>query len=272
MPLRKLKLPFAFLMLFGFVISSRADDANIQMTTSNGSTVVGFQDLTGKDVVLVNSLGGLVVSSNTILPGTTFYQDGTVITGTSGKLFDINATVQLGAAGNSVQIASNTILPGTTFYQNGAVVMGANQTVTISSNVVMPGATHYQNGSVVMGAAGQSVTFSSNTIMPGATFYQNGAISMGAAALSVNFSSNVVISGGNATIYQNGRISVSSGTFNGFMQLLSTTNTALHAITPSVVGQLYYCNNCAATSIICVSTGATISGFASIVNKATACN
>jgi hypothetical protein len=260
MTLRKNQLLLAFLMLFGLVISGRADDANIQMTTTNGSTVVGFQDSAGKDVVLVNSLGGLTVSSNTILPGTTFYQDGTVFTGTPGKVFDVNANVQLGAANNSVIIASNTILPGTTFYQDGTVLTGTS------------GKLFDINGTVQLGAAGNSVQITSNTIMPGATFYQSGAIYMGATALSVNFSSNVVVSGGNATIYQNGRISVSSGTFNGYMQLLSTTNTALHAITPTVVGQLYYCNNCAATSIICVSTGTTISGFASVVNKATACN
>jgi hypothetical protein len=229
MPLLKIKWPLVVLIFFGVVQFARADDADIQMTTTNGSTLIGFQNSSAQNVVTVNSAGVL-------------------------------------------QVSSNTILPGTTFYQNGAVVMGANQTVFISSNVVMPGTTHYQNGSVVFGAAGQSVSFSSNTILPGATFYQNGSIALGAAAQSVKFSSNVVVSGGNATIFQNGNIAVSSATFNGFAQLLSLTNTALHAITPTAVGQLYYCNNCAAASVVCVSTGTTIGAFGEIESKTTACN
>jgi hypothetical protein len=201
MALRKIKWPLVVVIFFGFVHSARADDADIQMTTTNGSTLIGFQNSSAQNVVTVNSAGVL-------------------------------------------QVSSNTILPGTTFYQNGAVVMGANQTVAISSN----------------------------TVLPGATFYQNGAISLGAGAQSVKFSSNVVVSGGNATIFQNGNIAVSSATFNGFAQLLSLTNTALHAITPSAVGQLYYCNNCAAASVVCVSTGTTVGAFGEIESKTTACN
>jgi hypothetical protein len=207
MPLRKLKLPFAFLILVGFVLSARADDANIQLTTNNGTTQFGFQDSTPKDIVTVNSAGVVNISSNTILPGTTFYQSGNASIGSVGDI------------------------------------------------VSMP-----------------IVNISSNAVMPGATFYQNAGISLGTAAQSISISSNVVIGGGNATIYQSGLIAVSSATFRGFAQLTSLTNTTLHGITPAAVGELYYCNNCVAASVVCVSTGTTIGAFAEIESKTTACN
>jgi hypothetical protein len=168
MPLRKLNLPLAFLILFGFVLSARADDANIQMTTANGTTVVGFQSSSGNDVATVTSAGGLEVSSNTILPGTTFYQDGAVVMG----------------ANQTVTISSNVVMPGTTHYQDGAVVFGApGQSITFSTNTILPGATFYQDGAISIGTPALAIAVSSNVVISGgnATLFQNGFIAVSSA-------------------------------------------------------------------------------------------
>jgi len=62
-----------------------ADDADLQMSTSDGTTQIGFQNSSGTDVVTVSSLGTVAISSNTILPGTTFYQNGNVRMGVTGS-------------------------------------------------------------------------------------------------------------------------------------------------------------------------------------------
>ncbi len=126
MPRRKYRWPLAFLILLGFVLSARADDANIQMTTTNGSTQFGFQNSSGQDVVTVNSAGVLLVSSNTILSGTTFYQNGNVNLGSSGDVITMPI----------VNISSNAVMPGATFYQGANIVMGTTgQGVVISTRV-----------------------------------------------------------------------------------------------------------------------------------------
>lgn len=152
----------------------------------------------------------IAVSSNTILPGATFYQSGNIVMGTPGQV---------------VQISSNTILPGATFYQNGYVNMGLpGTTISISSNTILPGATFYQSGNIVLGTAGQVVQISSNVVMPGATFYQNGSITLGQIAQSVTISSNVVMPG--ATFYQAGPVIFSTGIFVGTGVIISTEITA----------------------------------------------
>src|SRR5690348_16174045 len=71
-----------------FVRLVLADDSNIKMSTTDGSTVFGFQNSAGNDIVTVSSSGTIIaqgtvqISSNTVLPGTTFFQNATVVTST----------------------------------------------------------------------------------------------------------------------------------------------------------------------------------------------
>jgi len=54
------------------------DDSVIKLGTSDGSTTLGIQgSVSATDVVSINSLGGVTISSTVVMPGTTFYQNGT---------------------------------------------------------------------------------------------------------------------------------------------------------------------------------------------------
>ncbi len=56
----------------------------------------------------------------------------------------------------------------------------------------------------------------------------------------------------------------------GTPQLTSQTKTQIAAITPSAVGQMYYCSDCA-TLANCVSTGTVVGSFSSPINTGTPC-
>jgi hypothetical protein len=86
---------------------------------------------------------------------------------------------------------------------------------------------------------------------------------------TVNISSNTIMPG--TTVYQSGWLYTSSTTVNGFLQMYSTSVAEFRTITPTVAGQVYYCNNCT-TVPICISTGTTRGAFALITSKITACS
>jgi hypothetical protein len=70
----------------------QADDSNLKLSTNDGSTQFGFQNSAGVDVVTVNSYGGVSISSNVVMPGTTFYQNGNVLLGKSTSLVGVGAS------------------------------------------------------------------------------------------------------------------------------------------------------------------------------------
>ena len=57
----------------------------------------------------------------------------------------------------------------------------------------------------------------------------------------------------------------------GAIQLYSRTQAQIEATTPTAVGQMYYCNNCTATTV-CVSSAAAVMSWVSMVAPATACD
>jgi hypothetical protein len=229
--------------LVGVVIRCYANDADILLTTNTGGTKFTVQNSNPAVVASIDSSGSAFISSNTILSGATFYNNG---------------PITLGNAGQTVTISTNLIVNnGGTFYQDGAVTLGASgQAVTFSSNVILNGTTFYQNGRVVIGgssqgsvtistsvtlgsntAGGSAVTISSNTILSGATFYNNGPILIGTASQTVT---------------------LSTPTINGGLTLQSVTIGQLFK--PTALGQFFYCSNCT-FSLLCVSTG-TATNFA----------
>ena len=112
----------------------------MKLTTTDGSTQFTIQNSNGVVVSSITSLGTVSFSSNTVLAGATFYQNGRVVMGgsnTQGAVF-ISTVVTLGTANSPVYISSNTIMPGATFYYGGSAI--------ISSNTVLSGATFYNNG------------------------------------------------------------------------------------------------------------------------------
>lgn len=58
---------------------------------------------------------------------------------------------------------------------------------------------------------------------------------------------------------------------NGYLQYYSRTAAQIAAITPSVVGQAYYCSNCTAQTI-CISTGTSAGQFSGSSSRTAGCN
>ncbi len=74
------------LALLGSRMPCYGGDADVKLTTTNGSTKFTVQNSAGAEVASVNSLGGLTISSNAVLSGTTFYQGGSALIGTSSSM------------------------------------------------------------------------------------------------------------------------------------------------------------------------------------------
>lgn len=120
--------------------------------------------------VTINANFGLTastvtVSSNTILSGATFYQNGPInfanATNISGALTVSNAAT-LGSASSAVLITSNTILANTTFYQNGTTVMGAAAGTTNAGDYIINVSS--ANGTVLLGVQNSGHVVSSGTV------------------------------------------------------------------------------------------------------------
>src|SRR4051812_12757530 len=74
-------------------IAHGADDAAQRLSTTDGTTRFGVQDKNAKGLFYANSAGTVQITSNTILSGTTFYQNGNAILGnaaTSGQNIAFN--------------------------------------------------------------------------------------------------------------------------------------------------------------------------------------
>lgn len=104
------------------------------------------------------------------------------------------------------------------------------------------------DGQVTMGAAG---TVSTITTGGAASFHASVSAPAITGTTSVT-GAKVVVSGGP-------------------LQLYSRTQAQIEAFTPSAVGEVYYCNDCTATSV-CVSSAAAVMSWVSVVNPATACD
>lgn len=67
----------------GLVLCRRAqaaEDFTVKLNTTDGSTSMGVQNANGVDVVSMSSLGTVIISSNAIVPGTTIYPGGLIVT------------------------------------------------------------------------------------------------------------------------------------------------------------------------------------------------
>src|SRR5437016_5086703 len=94
----KLTLPVTYLraalwaaILLGalpYAVRAATDDAALKLSTTDGSTQFAVQASNSNPKFMVTSAGAIQVTSNTILSGTTFYQNGNVVIGnaaTSGQ-------------------------------------------------------------------------------------------------------------------------------------------------------------------------------------------
>lgn len=155
------------------------------MTVSSGTINTGtVTTLLSKNVT---------VSSNTILPGATFYQTGNVL---------------LGDLGFNVSISSNVVMPGATFYQNSYVVYGTSIVFSPSTLGVFGTRT---NDNALGGYVGeeQEVTLSA-ALFP-------------ATGVTVNASS-ITLAAGDWDVYAQAKFNRNGGTPTDVIYSLSTTS------------------------------------------------
>lgn len=102
------------------------------------------------------------VSSNTILPGTTFYQNGNVSLGTvTGGTWNGSALTSTYLPTNTAYLDQPQSWTATQTHKSSVTVTGA----TLTAGVLVA------SGVVTLGGSGNSVTISSNIILSGATSY-----------------------------------------------------------------------------------------------------
>lgn len=146
-------------------------------------------------------------------------------------------------------------------YQNGGDFVtnvgyhaGVGTTTLTNSNVLGVADTYIGKNT------GQGV--SSSTVVSNSIAIGNGALVFGSLKAQI---------GGTAGTGLEVETLVSSVTLSGWNQLASRTKTILASMTPTVVGQYYYCSDC--TSITtCVSTGTAKGAYSDQNNRGAACN
>jgi len=132
--------PVRYVQISTNTLSQQSGAINISSATISSVTVNGPLTATGTVTLgSITSATTVTISSNAVMPGATFYRNG---------------SVNLGTAGQTVTVSSNTILTGATFYQNGNILMGTPaQSVQFSSNTILPGTTFYQSGYTAISSA-----------------------------------------------------------------------------------------------------------------------
>lgn len=148
--------------------TSNIDTPSLQTGTMNLSSGT-ITNLNVGTIKITNTIASLTVStltaanvtvsSNTVLPGATFYSSGPInMSNTENHSGTVNMTgaVNLGGAGNAVRVSSNTVLPGATFYASGIDVRLSTPTISgpmsMSNNYI----TNISSGVNVQDAAAYS--------------------------------------------------------------------------------------------------------------------
>ena len=114
--------------------------------------------------------------------------------------------------------------------------------VTISTNAIVSGTLSVSKTSTF------SDTVTANKGISASTLSVTGVSTFGGTVTA-----NLGISASTLTV--TGIVSQSTTTFTGYSVLWGQTLAQLQAMTPAVVGELFYCTNCASTPV-CISTGA----------------
>ena len=220
--------------------------AHASYNTAVGSVALGNGAGGSNNAVFGYSAGEYITTGyDDTLLGTAAGADMT--TGVTNTCIGANAN----GAGNGQ--ACSSIVSGSSNTAVGAGALGnISQTNTNSGNTFIG----FNNGSA--GNYTNVIALGINALTSNATLSNQayiGAFTGGTYEVNVNMSS--------ATVHS---ITADSG----YMQLASKTVSQLGAITPSAVGQHYYCSDCA-TVPVCISTGTNKGAFSIVTNKTSAC-
>lgn len=165
---------------------------------------------------------------------------------TNGKIW-IGSVLNL-AAEQSVSGNASLTNAGVLSITSLPAISGAALTSLTAANI--------SAGTAGIGISGNAATASALAAAPTACTLPNVALGIGTNGnASCSPPSNVTGNAASATIG------------SGFTSL---TLAGIQGVTPTAVGQVYYCSNCATTPV-CVSTGTTLASFSGFATKATLC-
>lgn len=171
----------------------------------------------------------------------------------------------------NVSIGAYSMLISTMGFENVSVGFSALQGMTTGyENVAIGRSAGYSNSS---GSTTNSLTSGSKNVFigpfagMGTSTQLTNAIAIGYSA-EVNNSNTMQLGGAGANSVL---VTLSSVAASGYIQNASKTLAQIQAITPTAVGQSYYCSNCT-TDAVCVSTGTGPGAFSRVSARTTACN
>lgn len=247
---------------------------------TNGTLVSSDGSVVFSSHVVVGPKGTQNQNRNFIVSGHSLFSDDGTTTMTSTSTVDVFDRIASGQTGallfrvGSDQLSSQLVVRDrtTTLLPSGAVLgsltIGAaspnaykikNDQNTNEVSLWEAGNTHLHLRTSVSDAGAVIIAPSFST----AAFFSAGGGSVFRSSVSVTNAAGLGVDYG----IKGGSITVNSG----FLQLFSRTAAQLGAITPSVVGQMYYCSDCTALRT-CISTGTAQGAFSSPVAATTACN
>jgi len=139
MQLKAYKRPTLVIVLNALFLGALAgnplasDDSDLQLGTSNGNSQFAVQSSNLNDVFSVNSSGGVNISSSTIMPGTTFFVNGSATISTA--TISVNAMYGAGIRPNiAAGVCTTVTIKGTDNFGQinclGSVATGVLFTVT----------------------------------------------------------------------------------------------------------------------------------------------
>ena len=151
---------------------------------------------------------------------------------------------------------------------DGQVTIGA--AATKSTITVVGAASFPQTVTAGAGVVGSTLTITGASTLQAATLSSTLDVA-GQTTLGANTTKSTFTSTGNASIH--GTLTVGSNVTltAGFLQFYSRSEAQIRALTPTVVGQAYFCNDCTTTAI-CISTGTVVQSFAAVEDPSAICD
>jgi hypothetical protein len=266
--------------------------------TSNGAIGIGLGTSAASGAVAVGN--GITAAAATTVVG------GSASAGTNGTALGNGAATtssQGTAIGASASATFEAVAIGYSAITNGAgaannsVAIGARSNVTGTAGIALGQSAVASTNEFVVGNVGAPIN--NVYINEGKTSTSPSMVTIqgsGGSGSNVDGSS-VTIAGGKGTgtglpgdiIFRTSTIGVSGSTLQAlaerarinssglavsashFFQFGSLSKASILALTPSVVGQSYYCSDCTA-STVCISTGTTVASFSDINSRIAQCN
>lgn len=265
--------------------------SNVCLGGSDGTTQACQSIVSGSSNTAVGSGAGGALSQNGANSGMVFLGWQAQVNGAiTDKLINAGAigykatvsssnTLRLGGTltnALTVDMSTMTVSSGTISTLYVSDLTASRPTLTDGNKKLVSGQIDFANTNHVTGvqAAAQEPAHTGDVTNSAASLAMTAASTQANIRTftgSITMTSSNTVTGAGGVLTTFGVQGSSLVAVSSYVQLFSRTIAQIAAITPTVVGQEYYCNNCSNTAT-CISTGTTIGGFGRGSSRTTACN